>query len=278
MTRRLVVNADDFGLTPGVCRGILRGFRDGVVTSTSVLTLAPGFADHAASLSASGLPAGLHLALVGEDPPLLSRREIPTLVVANGGFPPTWRDFLRRAMVGAIDPSDITQESEAQLALLRDAGIRPTHLDAHQNLHLWPTVGEEVCELARRHEIRVVRVPGGRRVGLVTTGVRLLARALRWRIRAAGLRAPDRAAGFDDAGHMDGDRIRRSIDHMARHGDCLDLTVHPGEDHDPMRDRYDWGYTWPDELGALCDPSLRTWISRRGLELSSFDDVGGEQR
>ena len=45
-----------------------------------------------------------------------------------------------------------------------------------------------------------------------------------------------------------------------------------------MRARYDWGYTWPTELDALCDPSLRDWITARGLELSSYADLGGDRK
>lgn len=74
------MNADDYGLTPGVCEGILRAHREGIVTSTSVLTPAPAFEAHVGALRDSGLAAGLHLAVVGEDPPLLSASEIPSLV------------------------------------------------------------------------------------------------------------------------------------------------------------------------------------------------------
>ncbi|MDP9418579.1 MAG: ChbG/HpnK family deacetylase, partial [Actinomycetota bacterium] len=79
--RLLIVNADDYGLTAGVSRGILRAHREGIVTSTSVLAVAPGFATTVGWLGESPqLDVGAHLAAVGEDPPLLSAAEIPTLV------------------------------------------------------------------------------------------------------------------------------------------------------------------------------------------------------
>ncbi|HEX7094516.1 MAG TPA: ChbG/HpnK family deacetylase, partial [Acidimicrobiales bacterium] len=86
MNRRLlIVNADDYGLTAAVSAGILRAHRNGIVTSTSVLALAPGFRQSAAwLLDEPSLGVGAHLALVGEDPPLLSAREIPTLVDRRG--------------------------------------------------------------------------------------------------------------------------------------------------------------------------------------------------
>ena len=61
---------------------------DGVVTSTSVLAVGRAFEGAATMLRATPtLDVGAHLALVGEDPPLLPAREIPTLVDADGAFP-----------------------------------------------------------------------------------------------------------------------------------------------------------------------------------------------
>ena len=76
--RLLIVNADDYGLTPAVSRGILRGVRDGVITSTSVLVLGSGFSRSVGWLrDETTLGVGVHLALVGEDPPLSSARDSP---------------------------------------------------------------------------------------------------------------------------------------------------------------------------------------------------------
>ena len=76
-TRLLIVNADDFGLTDGVCRAIVRAHREGIVTSTSALAVGPAFHRCASMLDdVPELGVGVHLAAVGEDPPLLSAREI----------------------------------------------------------------------------------------------------------------------------------------------------------------------------------------------------------
>ena len=80
MTRLLVVNADDMGLTPGVCRAVRRAHADGIVTSTSVLAVGTAFDEAATAVREAGdLGLGAHLAIVGEDRPLLSAREVPTL-------------------------------------------------------------------------------------------------------------------------------------------------------------------------------------------------------
>jgi chitin disaccharide deacetylase len=94
----LIVNADDYGLTEGVSTAILRAHRDGIVTSTSVLAIAPAFDRTSGWLAeAPTLGIGAHLALVGEDPPVLTAREIPTLVDGRGRLAMSWRTFLPKA-------------------------------------------------------------------------------------------------------------------------------------------------------------------------------------
>jgi predicted glycoside hydrolase/deacetylase ChbG (UPF0249 family) len=157
--RLLIVNADDYGLTEGVCRAILRGHREGIVTSTSALVIGPAFDRCAPWLAdAPDLGVGVHLALVGEDPPLLSASEIPTLVDRSGHLPLSWRRFLPRIAARRIDPADVEREMTAQYERAVAAGIRPTHLDTHQHLHLWPGVGDVLTRLALRWGVPAVRV------------------------------------------------------------------------------------------------------------------------
>lgn len=267
------MNADDYGLTPGVCEGILRAHREGIVTSTSVLTPAPAFEAHVGALRDSGLAAGLHLAVVGEDPPLLSASEIPSLVDRRGRFPLSWRQFMAAAARGAIDPADLDREFSAQHERLTGAGIRPTHLDTHQNLHLWPTVTSAVLRLANSAGIPVVRVTRSRRLGPVELGVRALASVAARRARRAGLVVPDVAAGLDEAGSVDDATLAAMVTRLGRARGHADLTVHPGSDPDPDRVRYQWGYSWPGELAAVCAPGARELVERAGFRLGSFADL-----
>ncbi|HET6952352.1 MAG TPA: ChbG/HpnK family deacetylase, partial [Acidimicrobiales bacterium] len=175
--RLLIVNADDYGLTPAVSRAILRAHRDGIVTSTSVLALGPGFAGSAAALrDTEGIGVGVHLAAVGEDPPLLGPREVPTLVDRRGRLAPSWRVFLPRMAAGRIDPDDLRREFDAQVEAIRSAGLVPGHVDTHQHLHLWPPVGEVVLDVAGRAGIAAMRLIRSASRGPVGVSVRRLGR------------------------------------------------------------------------------------------------------
>ncbi len=277
--RLLIVNADDFGLTPGVCRGILTAHRDGIVTSTTALAVGPAFRGHAAGLRDSGLAVGAHLAVVGEDPPVLTAREVPTLVDDRGRFPLTWGGFLSRAARGAVDRDDLDREFSAQVAVLRDAGLELTHVDAHQNLHLWPTVAAAAMDLARREGIRALRVTRSASWSVRSAGVRTLSALLQRRARRAGLAFPAASTGLDEAGHLTEARLAGAVRYLAgRGGASAELAAHPGELHDPDRSRYQWGYWWPDELAALCAPGARDLVERAGFTLGSFADLVARDR
>ena len=272
--RLLIVNADDYGLTEQVSRGILRGHRDGIITSTSVLALAPGFATSGKwLLEEERIGVGVHLATVGEDPPLLSAREVPTLVDRNGRLPTSWRVFLARATAGRIDAADLAREFRTQLEAVRDLGLDVTHLDSHQHLHLWPLVREVVLDLAVEAGVAAIRVPRST-TAFPGAGVNLLAGELARRATARGLRFPGQAAGVDEAGTMTAEHIERALDRLSASGaSAVELSAHPGEHEDPDRSRYEWDYRWGDELAALTSDAARAAVERHGFVLGTYGDL-----
>lgn len=275
MTRLLIVTADDLGLTDGVGRAIHRGHVDGIVTSTTMLAVGRAFETAAAMLrDTPTLDLGAHLALVGEDPPLLSAREVPTLVNSRGAFPLTYRTVVARGVAGRIDPDDVRRELSAQLERVLGIGLPVTHLDTHQHTHLWPVVAQVVTSLAVEHSIPAVRLPASRRRGLVGAGVGLLALGLRRRIRVAGLATTDEYAGLDEAGSMDLPRFARTLAGVARGaGSTAEINAHPGEANDVDLHRFGWNFHWAAELAMLTDPRTRALVGERGFRLGSFADL-----
>jgi predicted glycoside hydrolase/deacetylase ChbG (UPF0249 family) len=274
--RLLIVNADDYGLTPGVSRAILRAHRDGIVTSTSALVLAPGFAASAPALrDTPGIGVGAHLAAVGEDPPLLSAREVPTLVDGRGRLASSWRVFLPRMAAGRIDPEDVRREFTAQVDCLQDAGLVLDHVDTHQHVHLWPTVGAVVLDVADKAGIGAVRIIRSARWGPVGLTVRGLAVRLERRARARSLRFPADATGLDEAGTLERERLLAALGRLARsRARSAELATHPGEAGDADLDRYRWGYVWDRELAALVDPAVRERVAEAGFRLGTYADLG----
>lgn len=267
----LIVNADDYGLTDGISEGILKAHDSGIITSTSVLVLGRSFSRAAPMLANCDIGIGVHLAAVGEDPPLLAATEIPTLVDDRGRLVPTWCGFVGRAAVGLIDPADVEREFRAQLEAVTALGLRVTHVDTHQHLHLWPSVGKVVVGLARAYGIKAIRVP---RSASPINGPAIdhLAQRLADAASAAGLAHPEWSAGLDQAGRLHGPRLQQTIADLGRRGCDAELGCHPGDDRDTFR--YRWGYDWLQELAAFSSAGARHWVDQAGFRLGSYRDLG----
>jgi chitin disaccharide deacetylase len=281
VSRRLVVNADDLGLTEGVNRAIMRAHVSGVVTSTSLLAVGRAF-DHAVRLLGDHprLDVGAHLAIVGEDPPLLTAAEVPTLVDRRGRLPLSYRTVVARAATGRLDPDDVAREMRAQLHRISEAEVKVTHLDTHQHTHLWPLVGRVVADLAVETGVPWVRAPTSRSRGPVGTVVRRLSVRLGDRLASAGLSCTDAYAGLDEAGRMDAAHFAEALTAVSSTPGArtAEINVHPGEAGDPDRHRFDWHYLWEGETTMLTDPGTPALLQRWDLKLASFRDLTEDAR
>jgi len=217
---------------------------------------------------------------VGEDPPLLSASEIPTLLDRHGRLAPTWRQFLPRAAAGRVDPADLRREFAAQIEAVRAAGLAVDHLDTHQNIHLWPLVGDALLDVGDAAGIRVVRVTRSTRFGPIGVTVRRLARRFEAVLDARRWRYPAASAGLDEAGRLDVPTLVAAVDALGSdvavgspaHASA-ELATHPGRPTDADRQRYRWDYGWDTEVDALCAPEVRAAIDTAGFRLGTFADL-----
>ena len=157
---RLILNADDFGLTAGVNRAIIELHRAGKLTSASLMAMAAA-TDEAIELARAmpSLGGGCHMVLVDGEP-VLRAQSLPTLVdPRTSRFYPTLGVFLKLLLTGHIRSSEIEAETAAQIALLQSRGLRLTHIDTHKHTHIFPAVRRPVLRAAKAAGIRAVRNP-----------------------------------------------------------------------------------------------------------------------
>jgi predicted glycoside hydrolase/deacetylase ChbG (UPF0249 family) len=157
---RLIVNADDFGLTAGVNRAIAELHAAGSVTSATLMARASA-TDGAIEIARSWptLGVGCHIVLV-DGVPALSPDRIPTLIDRRTGqFWSTLSAFLPRLLTGQIDAAEIEAEAAAQIALLQNSGLALTHIDTHKHTHMFPAVLRAVLRAARDAGIDKIRNP-----------------------------------------------------------------------------------------------------------------------
>jgi len=169
---RLIITADDLGLSSGVTRGILQAHRAGAVRSTSLLVTYPGAEEAAAlALAEPGLEVGLHLDLVG-GAPVTDPARVPSLVDGDGRFHGLGA-FTARLFTGRIRADELAREVRAQVARARSWGVPALAWDSHRHTHLLAPVTRVVGGVAREEGVRWLRrgvppaFPHGAKPGLL---------------------------------------------------------------------------------------------------------------
>lgn len=160
MPARLIVNADDFGLTRGINRAIAELNSAGVLTSATLMANGPAF-DDAVEVARThpALAIGCHIVLT-DGVPVSPPESVTTLLGHDRrSFRNRLTRFLQALITGRISSEDIAREAFAQIEKLQRAGIRTTHLDTHKHTHLFPTVSRALLEVAERTGIRAIRSP-----------------------------------------------------------------------------------------------------------------------
>lgn len=160
MAPRLIINADDFGLTPGVNRAIAELHQARALTSATLMATGPAFDDAVAIAHANPtLGVGCHVILTDGLPASLPET-IPTLLGRDRrSFRPSLFDFAQALLRGDIHADEIEREALAQITKLQAAGIHITHLDTHKHTHLFPAVTRPLLRAAERAGIRAMRNP-----------------------------------------------------------------------------------------------------------------------
>ena len=280
--RRLIVNADDFGLHAAVNRGILTAHTEGIVSSTSLMAGGAAF-DDAVRIArhCPQLGVGVHLTLVGASP-LLPVAEVSSLLDEAGDFYGSYPLCIKRFLRGKIRLAEVERELAAQIDRVRMAGIQPSHLDSHQHLHVLPGIGGLVLDLARRFSIRAIRIPAepvafigatpatvGRLAG--RGGLTMLANLFRQQAAAAGIRTSDHFYGMLAGGQLTEPAILAILRRLPP-GDS-ELMTHPGFADESLADAFRWDYQWDAERQALTAPAVRALLAERQIRLISFREL-----
>ena len=246
--RRLIINADDFGLTAGVSRGIAEAMLRGVVSATTAMVCSPDARAHIAPHAAE-LPGrvGLHLQLT-DGVPCAEPELVPSLLHEGGRFPRSWRD------IGRLSPDEVRREWRAQVERLAGWGVRPAHLDSHHHVHRFPAAFEVYCELAREYDLPA----------------RSLSPQMTGRLRASGVRCAD----FCETGWYDGaltvaEFVRIVEQAFERDGGegTVELMCHPGYADAGLAARSKYVEQRERELRTLCSAGLADELRALQIEV-----------
>jgi len=278
VVKRLIVNADDYGRSPGVSRGILHAHRQGIVTSTTVMINQPGVEGQLAeALACPTLGVGLHLVFTAWRPVLPPER-IPALVDEQGLFLEQ-HTLWARAEAIPVDQlrAELTAQVERFLAL---AGHLPDHLDCHHFVHLYPPFFQVYADLAAGYHLplRVPFPPETDFAQAVKTlpflegfphdlvrGMIVTDSAL---VRARRLAHPDHFIGtFFGRRALTTAHLIGLLETLPE--GVTELMCHPGY-HDPPLDSSTYRTEREIELALLTGPTVRERVADLGIELVTF--------
>jgi chitin disaccharide deacetylase len=158
-TRKMIINADDFGLCEGVNRAVYEAHTRGVLTSATIMANMPGV-DEAIAIARKlpSLGVGVHLNAT-EGKPISAASKVVAIVGENGGFKYSAYMLAVKSVMDKGVREALEIELAAQIGSIIDRGIVPTHLDSHKHFHCFGPIYRIVCSLAERFGIRAIRWP-----------------------------------------------------------------------------------------------------------------------
>ncbi len=291
LKRYLIVNADDFGMTPRVNAAILRATKEGVLTTASLMVAEPAWEEAVRiALNTPSLGVGLHVATT-YDRAVSTRNDIPHIVDSNGRFE---RNPLKVGLKYAFSKNaqkDLKREMEAQFERFASTGLPWDHVDGHQHFHMHPTVFKFLLDLCDRFGAHRLRVPqedvrahlrgGGDGLSPVTIGAWIL-QTLCERNRKTLLARKtlggkpvflcDQVYGDFQSGNMHRDYVLKTLERLE--GITNEIYFHPGTDYarklpsdqqsDEIRDV---------ELRALLSPEVKAKIASLGLTSGTYAEI-----
>jgi len=277
MVRQLIVNADDYGRTPGVTEGVLRAHEHGIVTSATVMMNMP-HASESLRLAEEHprLGVGVHLVFTSGYPVLLPE-DVPSLVRGSGAF---YRPEELMERLIEVDLDQLKAELRAQVELFLSSGRRPTHLDCHHSVYLYPPFFAIHVELAREFGLPM-RVPlppleklSGQEIPAIAADLPpdllLQAGAEDWRlVRESGVPHPDHfVGGFFGVEALTLERLLHILEELP--SGVTEMMTHPGLADEQLRRESGYAVERERELELLCHPRVREKVNELGIELVNF--------
>ena len=278
--RRLIVNADDFGLTSGVNRAIAEASTRGIVTSATLMANSPAFTEAVDMAKQSPrLQVGCHVVLIDGTP---IRNDVPSLTNGSSRFRTSLKDFAQAAALKRIAADEIQREAEAQICKLQAAGIDVTHVDTHKHTHLFPHVLRAVIHAAKTCGVRAIRNPfeprrarsrsGTERMWLRSAGVAafsIFRRQFRRAVSEENMITTDGTVGIVATGKLNQEQMSAILNALPE--GTWELVCHPGYCDADLRNA---GTRLLEsrhvELQALASDETKRIIADRGIELMSY--------
>ncbi|HEX5082638.1 MAG TPA: ChbG/HpnK family deacetylase [Blastocatellia bacterium] len=283
--KRLIVNADDFGLTAGVNRAIIEGHTRGAITSATLMANMPAF-DAAVRLAREhpSLGVGLHINIT-QGRPVAEVSRVGSLVNDSGEFWGTSGAILKQMLTGKLKIEEVVVELRAQIEKALNAGLRLTHVDSHKHTHALPQICEAIISTIKEYGIDAVRAPRERwrfdraagsfeviKQSAGAFGISQLCRVSDARLKKSNVKTPDFFFGVARTGFWTRSWLIDLIERLP--AGVSELMCHPGYEDaelDGVKTRLRASRT--NELRLLTDPDVVAKLKENGVKLINFSGL-----
>ncbi len=254
--KRLIINADDFGLTYGVTTGIVESILNGLVCSTSAMVCRSKCVENIERF-ANQLEGriGIHLQLT-DGTPCMEKSLVPSILTESGDFPRSWRNL------GQLNPDEVRLEWHAQIEKILNLNIQPTHIDTHHHVHRFPGAFEVYCEIAKAYQLPA----------------RTMTLQMTAKLRSQGIRCAEYCETGWCGGSMTAESLINRVEKaFARCGNqgTVELMCHPGFVDLELKEKSRYVAEREQELRTLCQSDLAARLRELGIRVVAMSELVG---
>jgi len=275
--KRLILNADDFGISASVNRAVISGWQNGLLTSASLMVTGAAFDDAVALARLNpGLQTGLHLTLI-QGRAAARHKGFPSLTHNDGQFPNDpvlagMRMFFLKSLQKQLELEIVTQ-----IEKFLETGIPLTHIDGHLNIHMHPTIFAILCRLMPKYGISTFRlsrerlgielqISSGRTCGKAVDAFIFgkLAKHCLPELQMRRIGCADEVKGILNSGRITEDYLLKCLDNLQ--DGVTEIYLHPADADNPQAPEY----RHVDEMAALSSGKVREKIKSLGITLCNY--------
>lgn len=281
--KTLIINADDAGLSDAVNKAAVKGLTEGAVTGASIMSCGEYFPDACETFKRAGITSvGAHLTLTGQFRPVSSNpKQIKTLLSEAGTFPAGWPDLVKRYYAGRLNMVEAYIELYSQVRKIISSGLRVTHIDSHEHVHLLPGILKVAIKIAGDFDVPYIRIPR-ENIRMITKdfNARDLLRFLALKamlpgagraVRREGIMCNDAFLGHFHAGRIDDEVLSFAVDGLAE--GVNEMAVHPAITSQELLEASPWHKNAHVELDALLNGKWKDKLAEKGIKLATHEEV-----
>lgn len=267
--KRLIVNADDFGLSEFTNKGIVDSIKHGIVTSTTIMTNMQAFDDAVKLGKKFKLDIGVHVNLTSGKPLTDATSLSCKGMLSNKN--------ITKAMLHKINLKEAEQEMDAQVRKALNSGLKVTHLDGHKHIQAFPGITDIFIKLAKNYNIKKIRLPLNKVVhfrylfsvqGMKHFLLNFYARKAKRKFRKAGIKTTDNFYGVLETGKLS---VKALENILKKVKGTSELMCHPGyfdpEIEDGLKNSRE------KELRAVTSTEIRRFAKKQGIKMISFGEL-----